>query len=420
MKRIVYILLLALLLTACGKEKTQEPTVTTDPTTAPTTATAMAEVDKFQKFIKDNWWYWRALGCTFEKPEDISAEYFFYMGLSAEDEKNFNTTITSEEQAALDDIYRQEKGKDPPTAGGAIKLPVEGMNKALSILDVTVEDIKIPSHWLYYDKTDAYYFWVSDAYGVVGWKVTEVEKDTNGIVKVYWETSQSHWNTATEEFYLNGVKMVMTLQEKPDGSYLVLSNLPVEPVGPVTADDFTQFFKDEYWYKRALGCTFEKPEDISLRFYFYTGIGEHGHNDYKYFTSEEQAFLAKAYKDKYGREEYTMATRLPVKKIEKALSILGVTLEDVEIPESWVYYDQTDAYYFWVSDAYGADPWKVTKVENGANGIVKVYWEGPQRHLNTATGKFYREDYPRMVMTLQKKPDGRIFVLSNLPVNNTR
>ena len=195
---------------------------------------------------------------------------------------------------------------------------------------------------------------------------------------------------------------------------------PTTATAMAEVEKFQKLFKEEYWYRRALGCTFEKPEDISLRFYFYTGTGEIGEDDYKYFTSEEQAFLAKAYMDKNGREEYTMATRLPVKKINKALSILGVTLEDVEIPESWVYYDQTDAYYFWVSDAYGADPWKVTKVENGTNGIVKVYWEGPQRHLNTATNKFYTEDYPRMVMTLQKKPDGRIFVLSNLPVNNTR
>lgn len=36
MKRIVCILLLALLLTACGKEKIQEPTLETDPTTTPT------------------------------------------------------------------------------------------------------------------------------------------------------------------------------------------------------------------------------------------------------------------------------------------------------------------------------------------------------------------------------------------------
>ena len=38
MKRIVYILLLALLLTACGKGKIEDPTVTADPTTVPTTS----------------------------------------------------------------------------------------------------------------------------------------------------------------------------------------------------------------------------------------------------------------------------------------------------------------------------------------------------------------------------------------------
>ena len=38
MKRIVCILLLALLLTACGKGKIENPTVATDPTTATTTS----------------------------------------------------------------------------------------------------------------------------------------------------------------------------------------------------------------------------------------------------------------------------------------------------------------------------------------------------------------------------------------------
>ena len=228
MKRIVCVLLMALLLTACGKGKIQEPTVTIAPTTATTAATAMTDVEKFQKLIKDNWWYWRALGCTFEKPEDISAEHFFYMGLSEEDEKTFDATIAAEEQAALDDIYRQEKGKDPPTVGSAIKLPVEGINKALSILDITIEDIEIPSHWLYYDKTNSYYFWVSDAYGAVGWKVTEVEKGTNGIVKVCWQSTDNIWNTTNETVYPDGTKMVMTLQEKADGGYIVLSNVPQE------------------------------------------------------------------------------------------------------------------------------------------------------------------------------------------------
>ena len=106
------------------------------------------------------------------------------MGLSQEDEKSYDISITPEEQSYIDDAYRQKSGREPSTVTSVIKLPVAAMNKALSILDITTEDIKIPSHWVYYDKTDAYYFWVSDAYGVVGWKVTKVEKGTNGTVAV--------------------------------------------------------------------------------------------------------------------------------------------------------------------------------------------------------------------------------------------
>ena len=424
MKRIVYILLLllALLLTACGKANTQTPTVTTDPTTAPTsaptvapTATAISEEENFQKLIKDNWWYWRALGCTFEKPEDISAKHFFYMGLSQEDEKSYDISITPEEQSYIDDAYRQKSGREPSTVTSVIKLPVAAMNKALSILDITTEDIKIPSHWVYYDKTDAYYFWVSDAYGVVGWKVTKVEKGTNGTVAVYWETSQFPFNTATEEHYQDGTKMVMTMQEKPDGSYRILSNVPVEPLGPVTADDFTKFIKDEYWYYRALGCTFEKPEDIPAEFFFYGGLSAEEVNAYCItITPEEQTYINAVYRQENGRDPYTGATKLPVPAMNNALSILGVTVEDIEIPDHWVYYDKTNAYYFWVSDAYGVVGWNITQVEKTADGIVRLYWESPDA-WNTQTDKAYPRG-TKMVMTLKEQTGGSYLILSNVPV----
>ena len=236
MKRIFYILLLllALLLTACGKANTQTPTVTTDPTTAPTTSpttvpstaptTAPDEVSlekKFEKLFLDELWYRRALGCTFEKPEDIPAWFYFYLGVGAPDYRSF----TDDENAFLDNAFETKYGKDEWLM--ATKLPVVEINKALSILDVTIADIKIPSDWVYYDKTDSYYFWVSDAYGIQGWTITRVEESTDGAVQVYWESS-TIWNTQTNEPYPNGTKMVMTMQEKPDGSYLVLSNVPVE------------------------------------------------------------------------------------------------------------------------------------------------------------------------------------------------
>ena len=111
MKRSLYILLLllALLLTACGKEKIQEPTLATDPNTATTTATAMADVEKFQKLIRDEYWYKRALGCTFEKPEDISAWFYFYLGTGEMGEDDYKY-FTSEEKEFLAKAYKDKYG----------------------------------------------------------------------------------------------------------------------------------------------------------------------------------------------------------------------------------------------------------------------------------------------------------------------
>ena len=107
-------------------------------------------------------------------------------------------------------------------------MPVKEVKEALEVLGVTLEELTIPDEWIYHAKTDSYYFWKSDAYGVVGWSVTRVDKNTDGTVKIYWESTDGIWNTETNRFYPDGTKMVMTLQGKPDGGYLILSNVPVQ------------------------------------------------------------------------------------------------------------------------------------------------------------------------------------------------
>ena len=124
---------------------------------------------------------------------------------------------------------QKNPNNDERFALGATKLPVARINEALSVLGVTVEDIQIPDRWVYFDKTDSYYFWVTDAYGVEGWFVTDVEKGADGIVDIYWETKGPYWGDPTRNEPLRGAKMVMTMQAMPDGSYRILSNVPREP-----------------------------------------------------------------------------------------------------------------------------------------------------------------------------------------------
>lgn len=149
--------------------------------------------------------------------------FFFYLGVGS------NEPATDEELAFIVDAFKK---RNPDTdnvnyAYNYKRLPVEKINEGLSVLEVTLEDIQIPDRWVYNEKTDAYYFWVSDAFGVTGTDVTKVEKSAEGIMKAYWETERYHLNTATGEF-MQGAKMIMTLQEQPDGTYRVLSNVPQE------------------------------------------------------------------------------------------------------------------------------------------------------------------------------------------------
>ena len=170
--------------------------------------------------------YKRALGCTFEKPEDIPAWFYFYNGVSNREVNR--QPLTEDEWTFLTNAWGKDRGSD-------IKLPVAEINKDLSILGVTIADIQIPEDWVYYDKTDSYYFCKSDIYSVSKWFVTKVEQDTEGIVAVYWENNASYVASIKEpkqpipgRVNDGKVKMVMTLQQQADGAYRVLSNLPQE------------------------------------------------------------------------------------------------------------------------------------------------------------------------------------------------
>lgn len=202
---------------------TEETVENTEPSETVENTELSAELntaEDFEKFIKDNEWYWRALGCIFEKPEELPAWFYFYLGVGESGQ------FTPEESAFLADAYKEKNPNGNYDAVSDIKLPVTKINEALSILGVTVEDIKIPQSWVYYDKTDSYYFWVSDAYGVTDWSVTKVEEGTEGIVAVYWETDGRYYGDPDLETPTKGAKMVLTMQQQPDGTYRVLSNVP--------------------------------------------------------------------------------------------------------------------------------------------------------------------------------------------------
>ncbi len=190
---------------------------------------------------------------------------------------------------------------------------------------------------------------------------------------------------------------------------------PTQPTEPISEEEFFHsLLTDEYWYWRALGCTFAKPEEINAKFYFYAGLDLEDRLSSNTFNDAEIAFLSEQWKDSYGQDAWKNAQKLPAVKIEEALSILNVGLADITIPDEWVYFEETDAYYDLRYDAYGVVGVTITDVIT-AGDIVRVFWTAETVN-NTLTGEHMRD--PQMVISLQKLEDGSYRVLSNMPVEN--
>ena len=195
---------------------------------------------------------------------------------------------------------------------------------------------------------------------------------------------------------------------------------------PVKIDEYQQLLSAEnnYWYNRILGCTFEDPKDISLEYLFYNGLPAEpsesqdsdptGLNPY---TDSEMAFLKAFAQDKFGDEVvWTNNHKLRREAVNEVLvTYLGVTLEDVTIPESWRYFDETDAYYDIHTDAILLRNFRVIHVQEYDDGKVEIFWT-VDFHYNTMTENYETE--AEMLLTLMKVDD-HFIALSNMPLPET-
>lgn len=162
-------------------------------------------------------------------------------------------------------------------------------------------------------------------------------------------------------------------------------------------------------YNGAMTCVYDSPEDINLEYVFYTGFpGGEGWSD---FTEEEKAYLIAE-----GMRTEIEAQKRYGLQLEQALqAYFGVSLSQVQIPDSWVYYKDTNSYYSSHGDTHVMERFTVTKVERGEDGLVYVYYtaEGPIFRQDGTTLDGWEHD---MVLTLRTKatnlvsPNGYVVV----------
>lgn len=380
------------------------------------------DIAKFQEMLTyDNgYWYWMAMGCVFEQPEDISLYCLLYNGLP-QDERQNSSDFTDSEVEFLKDVAVNSTWRDESVWVNAHKMPRQYIDDMLhDYFGISIEDVTVPEEWSYFEETDSYYYIRSDAYGVNGYTVTDVQTNDNGLIYVYW-TANFIRDTRYEDLtFINEPQMVMVLEERLDGSYLVHMNMPVEELlRPTDEEYFRELLTSQngYWYWRAMGCVFEKPEDIDMTLLCYGGMEKR--ILYSTFTDDEIAFLKTQNLGIAGDDSaWSNAHKLPRQELDAALqAYFGVTLDDVTIPTVWVYYSETDAYYHVKYDSYGLVGYTVTDVVYHEDGTISVYWFVPfglWDTRNQADTTFLSD--VDMLLTLKTNDDGTYTVLSNLPV----
>lgn len=198
--------------------------------------------------------------------------------------------------------------------------------------------------------------------------------------------------------------------------------LPPETTIPETIPETTPIITDfsEYeemlawqedstnWLFHALGCVFERPEDIDLNYMFYLGVGHPGSwND----ISEEsrQKLVGQGF-----MEEMDLQI-MPAEILEEVLlSTFGIDLMSVEMPKEWGYIVTEDAFCSNHNDAYFPSPITITAVEDDGTNIrihytAESFWiPDSEEILDTAN----------LILTLVRKEDGTIHAVSNLlPLN---
>ena len=380
-------------------------------------------IDEFQNLLKDNnnYYYFRAMGVIFEDPEEINLEYLLYNGLLAKDRQD-QSEYTDSEVAFLKDYAKNSTWRDESAWVNAHKMPRQYLNDVLvEYFGVALEDLDIPEKWTYFEETDSYYVIRSDAYGVAGFTVTDVQTDENGLIYVYW-TVDKIMDTRSEEIkFINEPQMVMVLEEREDGIYRIHLNLPVEELLDTSDEEYFQNLltsQNGFWYWRAMGCVFENAEDIDMTLLCYGGMEER--ILYSTFTDDEIEFLKSRYPaNDFDDSPWSNAHKLPRQELEDVmLTYFGVSLDDVSIP--WVYYEETDAYYHVKYDSYGLVGYTVTDVDYHDDGTVSVYWHVPFGLLDRRDPENVTSlNEADMLLTLKDNGDGTYTVLSNLPLQST-
>lgn len=241
MKRIFAILLMILLLLSCGCTKEPEPTSIRLPDEmlehppapsapediiVPTDAEFQQYYDLLYQPVMPEELYSLhfVTGFTFDSPEEICLEWFFYNGFRVNGNRN---SFTPEETAFL------EQNGFSPDFDFAKRTPGQMEQILGSLFGTTLADHShnIPDHWMYFPDTDSYFSIHAESFYPNQMIISHVEETENRMVIDYTFDNPNlpYWPAEVIRpikigtFTIAG-NMQMTLRKADDGTWKAVSN----------------------------------------------------------------------------------------------------------------------------------------------------------------------------------------------------
>lgn len=367
-------LLLAVLLTAgCAapaaetlpptQPPTQPPTVpvteeVTEPATEAPTQPEDNRLQEYQDLFRDGV-YNLAAGIIYTRPADVNLYYLFYNGVG------YDGSWSSVGGADRDLLVGRGFWQECDIQIMPARLLEEKLQRYFG---VGLADVRIPGEWAYSAESDTYYSNHNDAFGS-GVTVNGFADNDDGTVTLFL-TVDAVYDHGTDD-YLWDQPMHMTLRETEDGWQMV-SNVAANVSASQENMAALAYYQNLLgWsggmdYFRALGTIFNTAEDVDLYYFFYGGVDVPARWD-ELEAAERDYLLAEGLWEEFDLQ------KMPASILQERLQrYFGIGLDDVQIPDRWVYYAPADSYYTNHSDAWLPEV-TVTDAEEFQDGTVRVY-----------------------------------------------
>lgn len=162
------------------------------------------------------------------------------------------------------------------------------------------------------------------------------------------------------------------------------------------------------WYAEAMNHVYESALELDPGMLFYNGI--YG-GSWELLSEEETAVLMKQGFDR--NRDLQLISRTALEGVLKDVFAVSSMISAENLPEGWVYLEQTDSFYANHNDAVGAHSFSIKGVEEMENGLIHITYQPTDGAAVYDNGQWVMDRQFVITLLPRDDPGGGYYVLAN-------